>query len=476
MDRFNPSVVLRRVLLALPLGVVLFIAFIALQLIPPLSQPRSPSITVSVLNLTPLPSPTPNTATANTLNSPDSTSSSSALTLFSESEHDNFFLKLIPTGEPPRNDVASLLPTLEPEPTGFAVTLEDLELDVELLKSLNLPIPPAGGRLQRGGGTEWGIQINGCDQPLQPALDLAIEHGFRWIKQQVRWGDLEYINAQGKRALRWSCLDQVIGESKRRGLRVLLSVTTAPVHLRPPFYRDTTLGPPADLSHLAQFLSALLSRYEKQIDAIEIWNEPNLDAEWKEGINPLRYTFLLKVAALTIRLHDPNIIIISGGLAPIAQTDYPRFMNDLDFWAVTHENGGALWVDCIGYHANGPPPDGFFDGVLTRYRNAIAQQDPALRRPLCLTEVSFSLPIGGQTPPDFAWAVGHTEEEQAQRFRKWIAMSRTAPDLHLAIVFNLNYLENGRPTPNSIAALARPDLKGLTLAVFREEFGLRSNR
>ncbi|MEM4202632.1 MAG: hypothetical protein QXS54_01045, partial [Candidatus Methanomethylicaceae archaeon] len=143
---------------------------------------------------------------------------------------------------------------------------------------------------------------------------------------------------------------------------------------------------------------------------------------------------------------------------------------------VTHENGGALWVDCIGYHANGPPPDGFFEGVLARYRNAIAQQDPALRRPLCLTEVSFSLPIGGQTPPDFAWAVGHTEEEQAQRFRKWIAMSRTAPDLHLAIVFNLNYLENGRPTPNSIAALARPDLKGLTLSVFREEFGLRSTR
>ncbi|MEM4203379.1 MAG: hypothetical protein QXS54_04845, partial [Candidatus Methanomethylicaceae archaeon] len=143
---------------------------------------------------------------------------------------------MIPTGEPPRNDF--MLPTPEPESTGFAVTLEDLELDVELLKSLNLTIPPAGGRLQRDGGAEWGIQIDGCDQPLSPALDLAVEHGFRWVKQQVRWGDLEYINAQGKRALRWTCLDLVIGESKRRGLRVLLSVTTAPVHLRPPFYRN----------------------------------------------------------------------------------------------------------------------------------------------------------------------------------------------------------------------------------------------
>lgn len=372
-----------------------------------------------------------------------------------------------PLGTPPPQPT-SFVPddALDATGTGFSRTLDMLTIDYQALYQIGLT--PALSIPMRAGMVEWGIQINACDEPLIPALDEAKQMGFSWVKHQFRWADVEYLDDRTRR-FRWDCSDALVQAAHERGLKVLFSVTTAPPYLRRHTGGQDGLGPPSDVRELGLLMNILLTRYRGRIHAIEIWNEPNLDAEWKEGVDPFRYTFMLKLAYAVIKQMDPSVMVILGGMAPLDRSDHPRYLSDIQFLEQVYELGGWLWTDCIGYHANGPPQVGFFDEVVQRYEQRVLNQQPRmLHRPLCLTEVSFSLPYHGQLPPDFSWASAHTEEEQAERFGRWIEHSRSVPFLRLAIVFNLNYRENGRVTPNSIAALSRPDLRGLTLEVIRK--------
>lgn len=352
--------------------------------------------------------------------------------------------------------------------------MDDFEGDLVAMQHIGIAPPKPLSRT----AVEWGIQINACDEPLDPALDLAAQMGMRWIKHQVRWGDIEYLEGN-TRHFRWACSDQLVDKALARNFKILFSVTTSPPYLRKTYLRGTesVLGPPQNPYDYATFINILLTRYKGRVHAIEIWNEPNLDAEWDIGVNPFLYTYLLKLSYATVKSIDPSVMVILGGVAPIDHSAAPRYMQDVEFLRAVHALGGMLWADCVGYHANGPPNLGYFDDVVRRYEHHILREQPKeLRRPMCLTEVSFSLPINGQLPPQFAWAIHNTEEAQAQRFEEWIAMSRNVSFLRLAIIFNLNYREGGAITPNSIAALERSDLRGLSLrriANALERYGLR---
>ncbi|MCS7062931.1 MAG: hypothetical protein NZM04_02595 [Methylacidiphilales bacterium] len=314
--------------------------------------------------------------------------------------------------------------------------------------------------------TEFGIQIDGCHNPVWPAVETAKKVGLIWIKQQVRWGDIEYLDGNIRR-VRWQCLDDVAEATSAYGMKLMFSITTSPKYLRPS-YANTVLGPPRDLGAWQQFLSALLKRYKGKINAVEIWNEPNLDAEWEEGVNPYQYLDLLRISYTIIRRSDPNIIVISGGMAPLDQSSYPSYISDVEYLKNISHEGGFLWFDCVGYHANGPDGIGYADQVISRFaENIFYKQDSRLRRPLCITEFSFSLPINGQTPKNFAWAASHTEEQQAENMIKWMRIIKRSGLVAIAIVFNLNYSDG--LTPNSIAALQRQDLRGLTLQAIQNE-------
>lgn len=95
------------------------------------------------------------------------------------------------------------------------------------------------------------------------------------------------------------------------------------------------------------------------VDAIEVHNEPNLANEWPEGPNAWQYTQMLRVAYTQIKAADPNIIVVSGGLAPTITTADRRAISDIDFTAEMLDNGAAQWFDAFGYHPYGynQPPE-----------------------------------------------------------------------------------------------------------------------
>ncbi len=89
------------------------------------------------------------------------------------------------------------------------------------------------------------------------------------------------------------------------------------------------------------------------IDAVEIGNEPNLVNEWVNKPNAWEYVQMLRVAYTTIKNANPNVIIVSAGLAPTLTTPDRTAVNDLDFAEEMLGNGAGQWFDAFGYHPYG---------------------------------------------------------------------------------------------------------------------------
>lgn len=89
------------------------------------------------------------------------------------------------------------------------------------------------------------------------------------------------------------------------------------------------------------------------VDAVEVHNEPNLSMEWPHGPNGWEYTQLLRVAYTEIKKVAPNLIVVSGGLAPTITTADRMAVSDIDFATEMLDNGAAQWFDAFGYHPYG---------------------------------------------------------------------------------------------------------------------------
>jgi hypothetical protein len=244
------------------------------------------------------------------------------------------------------------------------------------------------------------------------------------------------------------------------GLKVLISVTTSPAYLRP-YFRDT-LGPPDQFEQFAYFLYALLTRYPKQIHALECWNEPNLSAEWRGYIDPVQYGMLLALCHSAAKTIDPNIIVISADLAPTQHDSRWTHVDDRWFLRRLLEYNGANHLDCIGAHANGPDGEGELPAVLTRYLDIVGT-----KRPLCFTEFGFALPVAGQAPKGFGWIMTHTAEQQARQLVAAMDAARASERVPLAILFNLNF-DDGLDSPNTAYALTREGFTSPALSAIRE--------
>jgi hypothetical protein len=98
---------------------------------------------------------------------------------------------------------------------------------------------------------------------------------------------------------------------------------------------------------------------QRGVDAIEVHNEPNLSMEWPHGPNAWEYVQMLRVTYGIIKSIDPNVIVVSAGLAPTQTTPDRMAINDLDYAREMLENGAAQWFDVFGYHPYGfnQPPE-----------------------------------------------------------------------------------------------------------------------
>lgn len=283
---------------------------------------------------------------------------------------------------------------------------------------------------QQSSGFELGGQITTFLYPNEMR-----SAGMTWLKMQVVW------NRGGSTA----DAQNIINHARTHGFKVLLSIKGNK--------NELAVNPQQYFQEYANFVAAVA---RLNPDAIEIWNEPNIDREWPAGlINGGIYTQLLASAYTAIKAANPNVMVISGAPAP---TGYfgggcaTAGCDDKIFIEQMAAAGAAQYFDCTGLHYNEgilPPtatsgdPRGnsshysrYYSTMVSTYRTVF----PA--KPLCFTELGYLTPEGlGSLPAGFEWGSNTSRVEQAQWLAQAAALSRDGGVVRLMVVWNMDASE-----------------------------------
>jgi hypothetical protein len=315
----------------------------------------------------------------------------------------------------------------------------------------------------------YGIQAQ-LHMNTEQTLEQVDQLGLGWVKQQIRWADLEPEPG----AINWDALDGIFAETSQHHLKVLVSILDAPDWARS-VTAEGKAGPPDDPQNYVDYVTQLVERYSGSVHAVEIWNEQNLEREWYTagGLSASAYMNLLIPAAEAIHAADPGVIVISGALAPTGVNDGVVAIDDFQYMRQMIDAGLLDYVDCVGAHANGinlspdlsaedafaggapagtvfigpfdngnplnPHHSWSFYSTLNGYNNIIvgAGRDT----PLCVTEFGWASVEGmdGDPRESFEFAYDNSLQDQADNIVNAYQLMHDWGFVRLAILFNLDY-------------------------------------
>lgn len=197
---------------------------------------------------------------------------------------------------------------------------------------------------------------------IEETLRMVQEANIAWIKQEFSWQEIEfakgyfYDDKWSKSS--WEKFDTIVDLADKYGLKIIARVS------HPPDWAKATdgSGPLKDNQDLADFTNALLDHYEGRIQYVQIWNEPNLAAEWVPGkaVDPAGYAEMMKTLYPAVKGNHPDAVILSAPLAITLEGPELRGnMNDLDYWTALYGAGIQGNFDVASANAYGldQPPD-----------------------------------------------------------------------------------------------------------------------
>ncbi len=276
-------------------------------------------------------------------------------------------------------------------------------------------------------GFELGGQVAGFSRP-----DLMTYAGMAWVKRQVQWNPGDAASGHFN----------VITDAHGKGFKILLSVKGNP---------DNTTSD--KFASYAAFVGDLAGA---GADGIEVWNEMNIDREWKAGsISPSAYVPLLQQAYNAIKAKNPGTLVVSGAPAPTGYYGGCSGVGcDDALYIQGMVNAGALnYMDCLGIHYNegvvsptqtsGDPRGNpnhytrYYQTMVDTYWNAEGG-----KKKLCFTELGYlSGQEWGSLPGGFLWKPPYnlTVAEQAQYLADATRLSRDQGKVRLMIIFNVDF-------------------------------------
>jgi hypothetical protein len=276
---------------------------------------------------------------------------------------------------------------------------------------------------------------------------------IKWIKLQIAWQDMQ-PNGPGEISAYFQRIHLFLEDADRRQLNVLLSVAKAPQWARSTLDQS---GPPDDPQTYADFLSLMLREFGPVIDAIEIWNEPNLTREWTGSLpfSGAGYMRLFAPAYQAIRAYSPTIQIITAGLAPTGSN--PGTVDDRTFMQQMYGAGLSSYRDIVvGIHpygwANSPDatccgtagwdndPHFFFGDNIRDYRQIMVNNGHSDIQ-MWVTEFGWASWEGfpGQPKQDSLWMLRNTKWDQANYTIRAFQIGQQTPFLGPMMLWNLNF-------------------------------------
>jgi polysaccharide biosynthesis protein PslG len=313
----------------------------------PVFQPTFGPLVVNASTQTPTQTP-PSTNTPNTAGGPLVATPNMTRPAFGPALAPNFTPPSDATPVPPTVSAAVLPPPVTPGPS-----------------------PTAGPQLRRD---LMGVQIHAylTDAQFSAMLDRATELGVGWVKIQVNWELYEPQPGQTNDLYAGSVLN--VQRASIRGFKVMLSFAKAPDWARPEAARGQEDGPPDDPAQLATFIGRYVRDVKPEfIDAIEVWNEPNLVREWRgKPINGAEYMRYFRASYEAIQREQKagvsalkpthRIMVITAGPAPTV-TFTGSTVGDREFIQQLYDAGLAEFGPdvALGGHPYGwgNPPEAF---------------------------------------------------------------------------------------------------------------------
>jgi uncharacterized protein YraI len=303
-----------------------------------------------------------------------------------------------------------------------------------------VPPPVSGGAGLTGFG--YGAHVDSFAYP-----NLMAYAGMTWAKRQIRF------SPGNPGAIAAGAIDQ----AHANGFKILLGIVGSNPNdvLLPGYFQD-----------YARFVGEVAALGP---DAIEVWNEQNIDREWANGhIDPASYTQLLALAYNAIKGANPSVAVISGAPAPTGAEGAfgtAAVWNDDRYVRGMAAAGAARYMDCIGAHYNegivspyqtsGDPRGNYYTryfwGMVNTYSSAFGGA-----RPICFTELGYLSPEGlGPLPGSFAWGSNTSVAQQAQWLADAVRLSRSSGRVKLVIIWNVDFTAYGAD-PMAGYAMVRP--------------------
>jgi hypothetical protein len=261
---------------------------------------------------------------------------------------------------------------------------------------------------------------------VEKALQMIHAAGFRWIRQEFPWEDIEQ-RAKGDfwdhkwDISAWEKYDRIVDLANQYGIQVIARLGNPPAWSRAEGDAKGSFAPPDDLQDFGDFVHAVVSRYQGRVRYYQIWNEPNIYPEWGEQpVDAAAYVRLLQTAYQRAKEADPDCVILCAGLAQTLETG-PMYLNDLVYLQQMYDAGVQGYFDIMGVMAYGlwtGPGDHRASPELTNFSRPQLIRDIMVRngdadKALWATEVGWNA-----VPPDFAQfpRYGRVTEEQQARY------------------------------------------------------------
>lgn len=293
------------------------------------------------------------------------------------------------------------------------------------------PAAVAGAPLTYPAVSPFGVNTF-LQQEAEPAkrariLDLAQAAGFRAIRQEFPWEDIE-VHARGDFIDRrndpagvdaWAKYDQIVDLAEARGITIIARLSNPPAWSRARGDELGTNAPPDDFNDFGNFAAAVAARYQGRLRYYQVWNEPNGNEEWGlQDVDPEAFTRLLCLAYTRIKAVDPAAVVLAGALTPTVAND-GRNMNDLIFLERMYAAGAGACFDVLsaqGYGLWSGPTDQRLRPTVINYPHNLFLRDLMVRhgdaaKPIWISEMGWNV-----APEGIAPAFGRVTEAQQARY------------------------------------------------------------
>lgn len=316
---------------------------------------------------------------------------------------------------------------------------------VEWLGNFTRPQPQTASMtpIQHTGLNPYGINTF-LEQEVEPEkreriLQMVSEAGFRWIRQQFPWEDIEIhgrgdfedrrndLNADGQpdAISAWDKYDQIVDLAEQYGVQIHARLDNPPLWT----HADPAIGsfaPPDDVQDFVNYAAAVAQRYKGRIHYYQVWNEPNIYPEWGEqAVNPEAYTGMLCRTYAALKAVDPDIVVVSGALAPTLSLS-ERDLNDFIFLQRMYDAGAGECFDILavqGYGLNSGPTDRRMRPTTVNFPRNIYIRDLMIangdtHKPIWISEAAWNPIDSPDVPPDVQGRenYGSVTQEQAARY------------------------------------------------------------